>query len=108
MHDRIRNEKGDEAGQTRNLAEERRRQNGEQGVARGELYRVKGEQPEEQDRVDEDRRGEENGDGRNGRRVRNGFVGVEDDVGVEGDEVDGLAYPEETREEVEEEDGTFS
>ena len=33
------------------------------------------------------------------------FIGIEDDIGVERDKVDGLAYPEETREDIEEEDG---
>lgn len=37
-----------------------------------------------------------------------GFLGMKDDVGVERGEIDGLAYPEDAREDVEEKDGTSS
>jgi coproporphyrinogen III oxidase len=72
------------------------------------LNRVECEQPEEQDRIDEDRWGKEDRGGGQECRVGDGLIWMKDRGGIERSKEDGLAYAEETREEIENEHGTSS
>ena len=93
--DRVCDKKRNEACQARGLAQNGGGQDEYEGVSRGELNRVKGEETKKQNAVNQDRRGEEDGDCSDGGGVGEVSVGMEDDIRVEAGEVDGLAYSEE-------------